>query len=91
MLFAVFSIVSTVLGRRYFKKSMEDSDHPKLNRRGEQYIGRVFTLDEPIVNGTGKIKVDDSTWKIRGEDTAAGANVIVTSVDGVELIVQTKL
>jgi hypothetical protein len=39
-----------------------ESDQPKLNRRGEQYVGRTFTLEEPIVNGHGKIRVDDSTW-----------------------------
>ena len=88
VLFAVFSIVSTVAGRRFFKRNLENNDHPKLNRRGEQYVGRVFTLDEPIINGTGKIKVDDSTWKIRGDDADAGGKVIVTAVDGVELIVE---
>ncbi|MCK4710234.1 MAG: NfeD family protein, partial [Gammaproteobacteria bacterium] len=58
------------------------SDHPTLNRRGEQYVGRTFTLDEPIVNGMGKIRVDDSTWKISGNDCDSGSKVKVTGIEG---------
>lgn len=87
-LFAVFSVISTVVGRRYFFFHLQSSDHPRLNRRGEQYIGRVFTLGQPIVNGLGKIKVDDTTWKISGEDCDAGMQVRVTGVDGVVLKVE---
>lgn len=65
-----------------------ESDQPNLNRRGQQYIGRTFTLSEPIVNGLGKITVDDSTWKIHGKDCAEGTRVTVTGVDGVILKVE---
>ncbi len=82
MIFAVFSIVSIALWKRYAKTSTESSDHPTLNRRGEQYVGRTFTLDEPIVNGMGKIRVDDSTWKISGDDCEVGAKVKVVGIDG---------
>ena len=85
VLFAAFSVASVVLGRRYLNKHPIESDQPQLNRRGEQYIGRTFTLEEPIVNGQGKIKVDDSTWKITGEDCPEGAKVKVEGVDGVVL------
>jgi membrane protein implicated in regulation of membrane protease activity len=88
MIFAVFSIVSIALWKRYAKTTTEASDHPNLNRRGEQYVGRIFTLDEPIVNGLGKIRVDDSTWKISGDDCAAGARVKVTGIDGTILKVE---
>jgi membrane protein implicated in regulation of membrane protease activity len=58
--------------------------------RGQRYVGRVFTLDEPIVNGRGKIRVDDTTWNIEGADLAAGVSVEVTSVDGTILKVAQK-
>jgi membrane protein implicated in regulation of membrane protease activity len=64
------------------------TDEPALNRRGEHYIGRTFTLTEPIVNGVGKITVDDSTWKIRGENMQAGAEVRVVSAEGSTLVVE---
>ena len=85
LLFAVFSVVSTVLGRKFIVSRQTDTDQPRLNRRGEQYIGRTFTLAEPVINGEGKIHVDDTTWKISGADMPAGTQVQVTGVDGVIL------
>lgn len=87
VLFSVFSVVSVIGWRMYLKKHPIDTDRPVLNRRGHQYVGRVFTLDEPIVNNQGKIRVDDTTWKIRGADLPAGAKIQVTDVDGVILLV----
>ena len=86
--FALLSVITVVLGRKWFERHPIVSEQPKLNRRGEQYVGRTFTLQEPIINGQGKIVVDDSTWKIRGPDCAVGDNVRVTDVDGVVLIVE---
>ncbi|WP_338063185.1 NfeD family protein [endosymbiont of Riftia pachyptila] len=59
-----------------------------LNRRGEQYLGRSFTLEDPIINGEGKIRVDDTTWKIRGNDCPGGSQIKVIGVDGVVLLVE---
>lgn len=83
--FAAFSVVSIVVWHLVLKRHPTVSDQPKLNRRGEQYVDRVFTLDEPIVNGQGRIRVDDSTWKIHGSDCAAGVQVKIIGVDGVVL------
>jgi membrane protein implicated in regulation of membrane protease activity len=88
VLFAALSVASIGVWQHYLKKYPTESDQPQLNRRGEQYVGRVFTLDEPIVNGQGKIKVDDSTWKITGDDCSEGTKVQVTGVDGVVLEVK---
>jgi hypothetical protein len=87
VLFAVFSVLSLFLGRRYLKRYPIATDEPTLNRRGHQYIGRVFTLEQPIVNGIGKLRVDDTTWKIGGRDCAEGTKVRVADVDGVVLLV----
>lgn len=91
-LWALISIISA-LGWRVYKKGNPNpiaSDEPTLNRRGEQYVGRVFTLEEPIENGFGKVKVDDSTWKVEcgSEDIAAGTKIKVTSIDGTVLQVE---
>ncbi len=85
LLFATFSVASIVIWRHYLKLHPIQSDQPQLNRRGEQYVGRIFTLGEPVVNGQGKIKVDDSIWKITGDDCPAGTRVQVTGVSGVIL------
>ncbi len=88
IIFALISLASIVIWRHYFRKHPVQTDQPALNRRGEQYIGRIFTLTEPILNGRGKIRVDDTTWKIEGTDCEAGSRVRVTGVDGVLLQVE---
>ena len=82
IMFGVLSVVSGIGGRLWVKRHPTESEQPLLNQRGQQYIGRVFTLDEPIVDGTGKVKVDDSTWRIVGEDAEAGSKVRVVGVEG---------
>jgi membrane protein implicated in regulation of membrane protease activity len=88
MLFSILSIVSIALFRRYLKKHPIETDRPLLNRRAAQYVGRVFTLEEPIVNGRGKIRVDDSIWRVEGEDSEPGTKVRVTQAEGVILKVE---
>lgn len=88
--FSLLSVISIIIWRKFFRARPSDTDQPNLNRRGEQYVGRLFTLNEPIVDGLGKIRVDDSTWKIRGEDCPVGSQVEVTGVDGTILKVRCK-
>ena len=85
LLFAGLSIASVVIARRYLTRHPLESDEPNLNLRGHQYVGRTFTLQEPVVNGQGKIRVDDSTWKITCEDCEAGTKILISGVDGVVL------
>ena len=88
VMFGVLSVVAVVAWRRYREVHPPKSDQPLLNQRGQQYKDRVFTLDEPIVNGVGKVEVDDSTWRVKGPDLPAGQRVRVTGVDGVVFVVE---
>lgn len=88
LIFAVLSVVSVLAWRAYQRRNPPASDHPALNRRGEQLIGRRFTLDEPIVNGSGMARIDDTRWKIEGEDLPAGSTVQVVGVEGTVLKVE---
>ncbi len=81
--FALLSVASIVVWKIYYKNNPLISDEPLLNRRGEQYVGRIITLQVPIVDGQGKVKVDDSTWKIEGEDCPAGTKVKIVSLNNV--------
>lgn len=64
------------------------TDQPFLNRRAYRFIGREVTLDEPIVGGTGRVGLDDTTWRIIGPDLAAGQKVRVIAVNGAVLEVE---
>ena len=87
VLFGILCVVSVLAWRRYREIHPPESVQPLLNQRGQQYKDRVFTLDEAIVNGVGKVEVDDSTWRVKGPDLPVGTRVKVTGVDGVVFIV----
>lgn len=89
VLFGILSVVAVFAWRRYQESHPPESDQPLLNQRGQQYTDRVFTLDHPIVNGVGKVEVDDSTWRVKGPDLPAGTRIRVVGVDGVIFIVET--
>ena len=56
-----------------------------LHDRGAGLVGREFALDEAITAGIGRIRVDDSVWRVSGPDLPAGTRVRVTGVDGATL------
>ena len=90
LIFAILSIASVLLYKKLAGNNADITDSPDLNRRADRYIGRVFTIEEPIVNGIGKIKVDDSTWRVSGSDQVAGTTVKVVSVSGSTLQVESN-
>ncbi len=83
IIFSILSIVSILFWLFYYKKRPIETDEPLLNRRGQQYVGREVTLKEPIVDGFGKVQLDDSFWKIEGEDCAVGTKVKIVGVNNV--------
>jgi inner membrane protein len=87
VLFGVLSVASFFAWRR-LRPAMMATDQPSLNRRGHSYVGRTFTLAMPIVNGVGTLHVDDSQWRISGDDVAAGTQVRVVAADGATLKVE---
>ncbi len=88
LLFSVISIVSIALWRIRLNKHPTESEDNTLNARTTQYIGRVFTLVEPIEDGYGKIHVDDSYWQVSGPNCEKDKKVKVISVDGMILKVE---
>jgi membrane protein implicated in regulation of membrane protease activity len=86
--FAVFSIASIPIWHRIGRKIETPVDQPFLNRRSEAFVGQTFTLDKPIVNGSGGIRIGDTVCRVSGPDTAAGSRVKVTRADGALLFVE---
>ncbi len=73
----------------YRKKYPAPSPVSTMNRRGSEYIGRHYTLEHDIENGTGELNVDDTRWKITSDtDLPKGQKVKVLSVDGTSLRVE---
>jgi membrane protein implicated in regulation of membrane protease activity len=82
LIFSVLTVMTITAWRIFGKKYVIETDQPLLNRRGSQYVGRVFNLHEAIENGEGKIKVDDTIWKVHGEDCDIHSKVKVIASRG---------
>jgi hypothetical protein len=88
VLFSALALVAVQVYRTWFRRREPVSSQPLLNRRSEQYVGRVFVLDSAIVNGFGKIRIGDSIWTVSGDPLPVGARVSVLAVDGMTLKVR---
>ncbi len=82
VLFGALGIACIFLYRRFRGTQDLASDRPLLNQRGVQHVGQTYTLIEPLLAGSGKIRVGDSVWLVSGADLPAGARVRVTAVRG---------
>jgi membrane protein implicated in regulation of membrane protease activity len=88
IIFAVLS-VACIPAWRYFARKVEGPvERPYLNRRAEGYVGRVFTLEKPIVDGVGTIRIEDTVWRVSGPNLPAGSRVKVSRADGADLAVE---
>jgi len=86
--FAALAVAAIPLWRRVSPRVEGPTAHPFLNRRTEAMVGRVFTLDKPIVNAAGTIRIDDTVWRVTGPDAPAGSRVRVKNAEGVQLEVE---
>ena len=86
--FAVFAVASIPLWRRFAHNVEPPEERPYLNRRADAMVGQTYTLDKPIVDGVGTIRVGDTVWRVSGRDCGAGSRVKVTRVDGANLLVE---
>jgi len=88
LMFAVFAAIAVPVWLRLAKSnSATSASNPFLNRRAAALVGRVFTLEKPIIDGTGTVRIDDTIWRVAGPDAPAGSRVKVVRVDGANLTV----
>lgn len=86
--FAVFSVALIAFSIKFIRQRQAPTDKPHLNERGAQLVGRQLTLDQPIVNGTGRVKMGDTMWQVAGPDYMRGTTVKVVNVRGTVLEVE---
>ncbi len=86
MLFGIGALVMTVAWWKVFRRYNEQTDHPELNNRAVQMVGRVIVLEQPVSNGQGRIQIGDTFWKVCSEtDLEAGTTVVISGCDGMVL------
>ena len=89
LVFLILSVAIAIVGKRIMKnKDYNKSENPNLNERGAQLIGQTAILADPIANGMGRIKIGDTTWRVKGDDAKVGAKVTVVDYDAGTLIVE---
>ncbi|KAA2236530.1 NfeD family protein [Salinarimonas soli] len=90
ILFVVLAPAILLAGRRLTRDRAEETarDVPHLNRRAKALVGRVLTLEAPMVNGEGRVRMDDSSWRVIGPDLPGGGSVRVVRVEGATLVVE---
>lgn len=87
-LFAISSIAAILLGRSFFNRKEINTEDPTLSSQESDFIGKTFAVEQAIINGSGRVKVGESTWKANGPDCNVGSSVKVVAIDGAELIVE---
>ena len=88
LMFAVFAAAAVPVWRRVARSHAAGSaNSPFLNKRADALVGRVFTLEKPIVDGAGTVRIDDTIWRVAGPDAPAGSRVKIVQADGASLTV----
>ncbi|MCP4271292.1 MAG: NfeD family protein [Gammaproteobacteria bacterium] len=89
LVFSIFSLTSVFAWRIWSKNNLtDDPESDILNQRGRALIGRETLLIESIVNGVGRIQVDDTFWRVNGKDLGKGKLIRVVDVEGATLKVE---
>jgi len=88
IVFAVASIIAILVGRTFFNRKSINVDDPTLSQLESELTGNIYKVEKPIINGSGRIQVGETTWKAQGPDCEAGAKVKVVGVQGAVLLVE---
>jgi len=88
-IFSVFSLASVFVWKKYSKSNPNDNtESGTLSQRGKSLIGRKVPLVEAITNGVGRVQIDDTFWRVEGNDLEINTLVIITDADGASLKVK---
>lgn len=89
-LFALYSLLALMVGRKVYANSPASSSDPNLNDRAAQLLGKHVTAISAIDEHSGRVQVGDGQWSARGGPAEAGERVRITRVDGNCLIVEAE-
>lgn len=87
LIFGVLAVASVAIWLR-IRPHGKPSDRPFLNRRANRYVGQEVVLAEPILDGFGRVILDDTTWRISGPNLPAGQKIRIIDAEGALLKVE---
>ncbi len=89
VIFGTLALIAIILWLKFGRKMLNTkTDSPFLNKRAERFVGREVVLEEAISGGFGRVKMDDTTWRVAGEDAPKGSKVKIIGHEGVILKVE---
>lgn len=94
VLFAILTLIAAWLWWLWLSKRVQKQKpaDATLNQRGQQLVGRRFTLEESLINGRGHVRVGDSSWPVSAdEDLPSGSKIKVIAVEGITLRIKLYL
>lgn len=89
-LFALYSVLAVMVGRRFYGVKGAESADPRLNDRAAQLVGKRVLVIQPVDEDSGRVRVGDSEWSARGGPAEPGQRVRITGVEGNCLIVEAE-
>jgi membrane protein implicated in regulation of membrane protease activity len=87
VIFGILGPLFAIIGKKVVRKQMGTRPQSLLNRRAQQFIGQIITLDVPIVHGHAHVAIGDSKWRVKGPDLPAGVDVKIVDIEENMLIV----
>ncbi len=91
LIFALLTMASTLLARRYFPRSAAADEGHDINDNVARLVGHHGSAVEAFRRGAGRVFIDGKEWaaELDGEERLeAGAPVTVTAVHGARLRVR---
>ena len=81
--FALWSVVTVLIGRRWYRDYPVDGD-ARLNDRAGRMVGEIVVVDTELRQGRGRVRIGDGSWPATGPDLPQGATArIVAVADGI--------
>ncbi|AEQ52725.1 NfeD family protein [Pelagibacterium halotolerans] len=84
-LFGILSVALVSGWLAYSRRRHGDappSEDPLINARTARLLGRETALVEAISDGVGRVRIDDTLWRVSGPDLPAGSHVRITGARG---------
>ncbi|MEM9733184.1 MAG: NfeD family protein [Pseudomonadota bacterium] len=86
--FGGLSLIFVLLSLRLFPNKQSGDAASKMNAPLKRLHGREGVLAAAIESGTGRVKLGDTVWRVKGSDLPAGSRVKVVGDDGDSLLVE---
>ena len=86
--FGMWSVVTVLIGRRWYQDYPVETSDPLLNDRARRLIGETVVVADAIVSGRGRVRVGDGEWPAQGPDAPTGTRMRIVSVTSGIVVVE---